>query len=110
MENKEYFLLNEEYVRPLDGKWTDKLTVIPAGTIIHKVRKRDEETEGFGFIYIIKETGVETILYNYTNVIENTPENLELLKQYKQKKLEMEALNNELGKINSQFVKLGRWG
>lgn len=108
MENKEYFLLGEEYIRPRDNKWTDKLTMIPAGTIIHEVRKRDEATEGFGFEFKIKATGQESILYNHSNVIENTPANRELLAQYRAKKAHIAQLNSELSEIIGQFVKLQR--
>lgn len=108
MQNKEYFLLGEEYIRPLDNKWTDKLTMIPAGTIIHEVRKRDEATEGFGFEFKIKETGQVSVLYNHTNVIENTPTNREVLAQYTQKKIDIMRLGNELSEIIKQFVKLER--
>jgi hypothetical protein len=108
MENKEYFLLGEEYMRPLDGKWTDKLTMIPSGTIIHEVRKRDEATEGYGFEFKVKATGEVSILYNYTNVIENTPANRVVLGRYREKKAHIAKLSSELGEIIKQFVKLER--
>jgi|ERR1044072_7942995 hypothetical protein len=108
MENKEYFLLGEEYIRPLDGKWTDKLTMIPPGTIIHEVRKRDEATEGYGFEFKIKATGEVSILYNISNVIENTPANREVLGRYREKKAHLAKLNSELGEIIKQFVTLVR--
>ena len=108
MENKEYFLLHDEYERPLDGKWTDKFTIIPAGTVIHNVRKRDEATEGFGFEYDVKETGVRSVLFNYTNVIENTPTNRLLLGEYIQKTIDRDRANNQLADIIKQFTTLKR--
>jgi hypothetical protein len=97
----EYILLNDDLYRFLDEGWTDEVAIIPAGTIVINVTKR----EGRGYLMTIKDTGVQTITINPYNLVENTPTNLEILKEYMLKQAQYSKLEIELKDIFSKLVK-----